>query len=215
MHLNRRVAISSVLLTTAGCASRYPKGTLAGLGATRLAYSSPRTGPDLKLQVSAWAALISAAALAREQNELNANLGDWREKVVPSFTGAFETSLRSRGTELDALPQDDQPARPSPTPLIRSYLTAGFVYKTLTSPTYAPFVQVVLEALAPGGRIGYHQLYVASDRPFNLFMTNLPAGTNYVFSDLESLKTDSGLALDALASLAAQLGERFASELLA
>ena len=74
---------------------------------------------------------------------------------------------------------------------------------------------MVLEFLAPSGTVTYHQLYVATDRPFNPFMKILRPSAPYTLTDIGSLSTAPAPALDALALLAAQIGEKFAFDLLA
>lgn len=198
-----------------GCASRYPKGTLSSVGVDRLVFVEPRYAPDLKLNISAWANMPSAATLAKEQSEMNFALGAWPDSVVTSFADTLVSSLRERQVIVERLSQSDFDAKArSGQASVRSYLTAGFVYKTFTSSTFAPFVQVVLELVGNSGRVVYHELYVATDRPFNMFMNSLPPSTPYLLSSLDSLQTEPSPAIDALKSLAAQLGRHFASELL-
>ena len=208
-----------VMLATAivspGCASRYPKSTVSSVGIDKLAFVEPRYAPDLKLNISAWANMPSAATLAKERGEINLAVGAWAEPVVTSFSNALVSSLQEKRIFVERLSQNDFDARSrKDTAFVHSFLTAGFVYRTFTSSTFAPFVQVVLELVGNGGRVIYHQLYVATDRPFNMFMNSLPPSTPYLLSSLDSLRTEGSLAIEALKSLAAQLGTHFASELL-
>lgn len=198
-----------------GCATPLPKGTLSSVGADRLIFVEPSYAPDLKLEISAWANMPSAATLAKEQAEMSFALQAWSDSVVTSFANAYVSSLQERHIVVERLSPSDFDAKPrNDQTFVHSRLTAGFVYKTFTSSDFVPFVQVVLQLVGKGGRVVYHQLYVATDRPFNMFMNSLPPSTPYVLSSLNSLRTEPAPAIKALESLAAQLGKHFASELL-
>lgn len=213
-HVTRRAALASLVWLAAGCASRS-RVTLATLQATRITFLEPGHDLDLEIEVSAWAAGASAAVLRRDHAEVNQRLGRWYEIVVPSFSGTFVSALQGRGVGVDRLTVNAMSAdRSLSFPLVRSFLSAGFVYKTYTSSAFAPFVSVVLELWDPNGSIAYHQLYVATDRSFNLFMTTLPAATPFLLADIASLSNNPAPARDAFRSLAQQLGQKFASDLL-
>jgi len=210
--IDRRTVVLSALFSLCsltGCSTSSPKGGFFGLQTKRVMYLKPRHAPSLEVNVSAWAAGASAANVSSAKARINAGLGPWSEHVVDQFSNALIGALREHRFDIDTVPEN--------TPLygvsIRSYLTAGFVYKTYTSPTFAPFVQVVLGASGSGGAF-YQQLYVATDRPFNFFMSTLPASTSYQLRDIDALQSESGTALEALALLATQLGRKFASDLL-
>ena len=214
-HFTRRAIASSLLLALAGCASRDPDRVRFALGGNRVLLGEALSSPELRLEVSPWAAAVSGATLAREQADLNSNLGPWSDSVVPSFVRAFEAALRARGIETVSMSGQARSSAPaaSGTILIRTHLTAGFVYRTLTSSSHVPFVQAVLEASDPGGTVRYRQLHVATDRPFNPLMASLPANSSYVLSDLNLVRSERRPALAALSTLAAQLGARFAANL--
>jgi hypothetical protein len=76
-------------------------------------------------------------------------------------------------------------------------------------------VSGVLGVWDSNGAIAYRKLYVASDRSFNLFMTRLPPATPLLLDDVASLDRDPEPGLNAFRSLAQQLGEKFAADLLA
>ena len=215
-HPSRRMVTSSLLMLLAGCSTERPRGPLSTLASRRIVFLEPLYSADLKLNVSPLSAPISAAALAKEEADLNARSFAWRETVVRSFAESFASSLRERNMEAVQVRQEAQPwIQQNAEPMIRSFLTAGFVYKTLNAPSYAPYVQVVLEFLAQGGAVTYHQLYVATDRPFNPFMKILQPTAPYLLPDIGSLSTAPAPALDALAALAAQIGGKFAADLTA
>jgi len=166
------------------------------------------------MEVSHWGPGASAATLRQELAEANYRVGLWYKVVLPSFSDTLVSALQSRGLGVDRLTVNAISAEKSLSfPLIRSFLSAGFVSKIFTS-SYAPFVSVVLQLWDRSGAIVYHQLYVATDRPFNLLITTLPAATPFLLADVASL-TDPAPALGAFRALAQQLGEKFASDLLA
>jgi hypothetical protein len=204
-RVTRRAATTALLSVLAGCASQISREPTTKLQATRIAFSGPSYDPDVAV-----AGGSSAAAVREAKGVLNRRLAGWYDVVIPGFTNAFTTALANASMAVE------QASWGAPLiPSVRCFLTAGFVDKTFLSSTYAPFVQVVSELGAPGGRIVYHQLYVATDRPFNMFMNSIPANTHFLLEDLSSLSANSKPALDALQSLAAQLGEKFAGEILA
>jgi hypothetical protein len=190
-----------------------PKGALTVVGADKLSFVEPRIAPQLEFNLSAWASAPSASTMAKQRAEMNAALQAWPDAVVASFANAFISSVKERGIIVERQSQSEFAATPPDSIFVRSFLSAGFVYKTYTSSNFAPFVQVVLELVGQGGRVGYHQLYVATDRPFNLFIKSLPPATTYLLASLDSLATDPLPAIEALSSLATQLGKQFASEL--
>jgi hypothetical protein len=195
---------------TVGCASGS-RATLISLQATRIAFLEPSYDLDLEIKVSAWAAGASAAAVRRDHAEVNFYLRRWYEVVVPSFSEAFVSEVQGHGVGVDRLPIG---ATSTAFPLVRSFLGAGFVYRTYISSSYAPFVSVVLQLSDPKGSFGYRQLYVATDRSFNPLMTTLPAATPFLLADIASLAHNPASALDAFRSLAQQLAKKFASDLL-
>ena len=214
IHVTRRAALASLVWLAVGCASPS-RGTLTSLRATRVTFLEPGHDLDLNIEVSAWAAGASAAAVRRDHAEVNWRLGRWYEVVVPSFSDTFVSALQGRGVGVDRLTVNAMSAdRSLSFPLVRSFLSAGFVYKTFTSSAYAPFVSVVLQLWDPNGAITYRQLYVATDRSFNLFMTTLPASTPFLLADIASLSDNPAPALNAFRSLAQQLGQKFAADLL-
>jgi hypothetical protein len=210
LHFTRRTVTTALLSVLSGCAMQSSPSPHQKLEASRIAFSGPRYDPDLEIKVSAGAAGASASAVHDTKGILNQCLAGWADVVVPGFTNAFTTALAKGGVAVE---QSDWGAPLIPS--VRCFLTAGLVYKTYTSSAYAPFVHVVLELGAPGGRIVYHQLTVATNRPFNMFMTSIPAKTPYLLENLSMLNDDPKPALDALQALAAQLGEKFAADMLA
>lgn len=146
----RRSIVAFVLVFVCflnGCATHYSSGSLSILPTKRILFIAPRYDPSLNLKISAWAALISADELRDEQLRINAALSPWDEKVVGKFSSTLIDALQEKGYSIDKASSEDRTSisRKSAADVeIRSYLTAGFVYKTLTSPTYVPFVMVVL-----------------------------------------------------------------------
>ena len=217
---NRRAALSTLTLTLSplvGCVSSQPQRGFSSLPAKTIALLEPRYEPALKLKVTDWARPISATNLQSEEGAINNSMRLWSNVVTGRFSGSLAAALRNAGFDVHAIPQNHAPTARSGghAASIRSFLTAGFVYKTFTSATYAPFCQVVLEANLPSGAVLYRKLYSATDRSLNLFITNFPASTSYVFEEIETLQSEREQALEALANLAAQLGQRFAAELAA
>lgn len=219
--INRRVIASSLLFSVfplIGCSSTSPKRGLIEQQVKRIQYVEPRHEYSLKLEISAWANMPSAATVLMEEGRINLAMGSWSDHVVGQFSAALIGTLREGGIDVDAVLKDATTTANQWVGYgasIRSYLKAGFVYKTFTSATFAPFVEVVLDAKSENGIIFYHKLYVATDRPFNLFMTSLPASTDYLLGDIDALESTSDTALKAFGLLAAQLGRKFAMELLA
>ena len=210
--ISLRTVLSSLalLLVTPliGCLSS-PKHSLSDLTNKNIVLVEPRHERVLKLQRPEWSQFASAATLRREENQINNALGTWGMSIAGRFLGSLAATLRKGGLAVVLEPQEEYGA------LIRSHLTAGFVFKTPMSNTYVPFVQVSLGAFLPNGARPYYQLYVATDRPFHFLMASIPAYTPYVFSEIESLRTEREKALDALGVLAAQLGQQFGAELIA
>ena len=222
LHITtRRAALSTLSLALSplvGCASSTPKRGLSSLPAKAIALLEPRCDSTLKLKVTDWARPISATNLRGEELAINSLMGLSSSGITGRFSEALAGELRENGFDVDQVVQNyaaTTPGNAKHAASIRSFLTAGFVYKTFTSATYAPFVQVVLEANLSDGRAIYHQLYSATDRSLNLFITNFPASTHYVFAEIEALQSQRDQALEALSTLAAQLGKVFASELTA
>ncbi len=177
-----------------------------------------RNSPQLKLEVSAWARMASVRDIQYEQIQINTKLPfSWETRVCHAFSEALESSLRDRGANVVKPPSSKSEPMPSGVSeiVVNAFLTAGFVYKTWTSSTYAPFVHVVLEAKTLAGSPLYHRLLIASNRPFNPLMTNIPAEDQYLLEDIESLDRHSELAVNSLVALAVQLARRFAAELVA
>ncbi len=217
--LQRRATISSILVSlfsTGGCAISYPKRGLSELKVKRIHYISPRHEPDLELNISPWASDALAANIKSQRDAINAELGSWSDRVVSQFSISLIDSLQRHEFEVDISGNDGTGSQPNIYGAsIRSYLTAGFVSRIYTSQTFAPFVEVLLEARSVAAETFYHQLYVATNRPFNLFMNSMPANTNYLLGSIDSLHSEHEAALEALTLLAAQLGEKFAEDLTA
>jgi hypothetical protein len=182
-----------------------------------VALLQPRYEPSLKLKVTDWARPISATDLSVEERAINTAIGSWSSAVIGRFSESLAAALKSAGFNVEAIPQSDASATQSGkhAASIRSFLTAGFVYKTFTSATYAPFCQVVIEANVPKGVPLYRRIYSATDRSLNLFITNFPASTRYVFAEINTLQSEREQAIEALATLAVQLAQKFAAELVA
>jgi len=212
VHVTRRAVLTSLVLLIAGCASPM-NGALTRLQATRTTFLEPRYDIDLKMQASDWQT-ESAATLARVRGQVNASVGPWYNVVVPAFSDAFISALQLSGVRVDRMGSGSLSADKSLSfPLVRSFLTAGFISKTLTSSSYAPFVSVVLGLWGENGMV-YQKLYVASDRSINLFITRLPPATPFLLADIESLRDNPEPTLNAFCVLAQQLGQKFAADIL-
>jgi len=213
-HVTRRAALASFMWLVVGCASTS-RGAIARLQATRISFLAPDYAPELRMETGDWPALDSAATIERERARASARFRRWHEVAVPSFADALVSALRGHGVAVDRLTDVMSPDRSPSLPFVRCFLSAGFVYKTLTSSTYAPFVSGVLGVWDPNGVIVYRKLYVASDRSINLFITRLPPATPLLLDDVASLDGDPEPGLNAFRLLAQQLGEKFAADLLA
>lgn len=182
--------------------------------ATQTTFLEPAYARELGMEMIS-GAFESATTLQRVRGELNAAVGNWHDVVIPGFSNTLISVLEGGGIRVERLKVSAISADKSLSyPLVRSFLRAGFVSKTFTSRAYAPFVSVVLQLWGPNGTV-YHQLYVATDRPYNILMTTLPPATPYLLADVSSLRDNPAPALEALRSLAQQLGQKFASDLLA
>jgi len=213
-YVTRRAALASLVWLVAGCASPS-RGSLTTLQAARVTLLEPAYDRDLKLEISPWAALESGATWERIRGEVSSGLGLWHDVVITGFSDTFISTLEGGGIRVDRSTVSAISADKSLSfPLVRSFLRAGFVTKTLTSSSYAPFVSVILQLWGPNGPV-YRQLYVATDRQFNMFMTTLPAATPFLLADISDLRRDPAPAVNALRSLAQQLGQKFALDLLA
>jgi hypothetical protein len=200
-----------------GCSTPYPNGGSAALSTKRILFVEPGFDPTLELQIPFWSPPISANDVRAEKSRINDALSSRSPKIVDQFANTLVKDFQDRGYIVERVAHENWPVlrqAPANELLVRGGLTAGFVYKTLLSTDYVPFVQVVLEVYSADGRTFYHQLYVATDRPFNPFMKSLPANTTYSMDDINSLAAAPDDAIDALAVLADQLANKFAADIL-
>lgn len=170
------------------------------------------------MQLSPWSALISGKGRIEEEQTLNYALSPLNPKVLSEFTEAFVHALEQRGYHVIRVTRDQRKPgikQPAEDAVINGYIEAGFVYKTIASDSYEPYVQAVVEmSSAEDGRVLYHKLFVASNRSYNPFMTTLPSKVRYSFKNIEQMRTSPDQANEALAGLAAQLGTQYGEVLL-
>lgn len=201
-----------------GCALRQPNIGANELGIKNIIFIEPRTenAKQLKLIRPDWAGFVSADELIAEQFEINAVLPSWTDKVTSSFSDSFINLLRVNGYTVNRMTHEEYVSRAATGTVIvvRSFVQPGFVYKTIASKVYKPYVLVSMSGAVDDRGFLRKQVFVATDRSFNFLMTNLPADTAYDFPSIASLRTAPQPALDALATLSRQLGEALAANLL-
>lgn len=202
-----------------GCALRQPNIGANELGIKNIVFIEPRIEKtkELKLIRPDWAGFISADELIAEQFEINGVLPSWADKVTVGFSDSFVNLLKTNGYMVTRLTHEEYVSRASPAEtaiVVSSFIQPGFVYKTITSKVYKPYVLVSMSAAVDDRRFLRKQVFVATDRSFNFFMTNLPASTPYDFPSIGSLRAAPQPALEALATLSRQLGKTLASDLL-
>lgn len=202
-----------------GCALRQPNISANELDIKNIVFIEPRIekNKELKLIRPDWSGFISADELIAEQFEINGVLPSWTDKVTSGFSDSFINLLKTNGYSVTRLSHEEYVSRVSASEtaiVVRSFIQPGFVYKTMASKVYKPYVLVSMSAGVDDRRFLRKQVFVATDRSFNFLMTNLPAATPYDFPNIASLRAAPQPALEALATLSRQLGQTLAADLL-
>ncbi|WP_157739269.1 hypothetical protein [Herbaspirillum sp. meg3] len=178
-------------------------------------FVEPRTDKanELKLRRPDWAPFVSADTLRGEELTINNALPSWEPKVRASFADSFINVLKEDGYSVTRLTYEQYTAQTNPpitALVVSSYIEPGFIYKTLGSDMYKPYVLVAIGISENKGRDLYRKTFVATDRPFNILMTHEPASTPYEFPSIKSLYGAPERALEALSELSSQLGKKLA-----
>lgn len=216
---SRRVYwIVLALLTSllSGCGSQPAVVNMRQLGVKNVIFIDPRTdiANELKLRRPDWAPFVSADTLRGEELTISNALPSWGPKMRASFADSFIDVLKENGYLVTRMTYEQYIAQTNPpiaALVVSSYIEPGFVYKTMSSDVYKPYVLVAIGISENKGRDLYLKTFVATDRPFNILMTYEPASTPYEFSSIPSLYRSPGPALEALSALSSQLGKKLAN----
>lgn len=210
------VSLAACLLLLIGCASSSP--TKISLNSnTKFTFTEPRSAPILRMKPSDWSVFFSAHELNIEEGKLNYTTESSYPRITKKFSESFVQALRKHNYNVETTSAD---TRDSDTQgvvkniVISSYLEAGFVYKTIGSDTYEPYVEAVVAMRYSDGTPLFRKLVVVSNRSFNLFMKTIPSMNQYDFHNIQEISGGSDKAVDALEGLAAELGNYYVEELI-